>query len=127
MYSPLCLWILRRHSHTEVADRLFAMMKQHFESDSNNRVKGLEGFEDMVNKFMETFESQTEELLSEAGTIQTQIIDSAASPTHECHPTVTAAIELPRAALRAPHAHARPTRTRTRTRTNRFAHIAAPP
>jgi hypothetical protein len=59
------------------------MMKLHFESDSTARVKGLEGFEDMVTKFMETFESQTEELLSEAGTIQTQMIDSAASPTQQ--------------------------------------------
>jgi hypothetical protein len=58
---------VRRHSHTEIADRLFAMMKLHFESDSTARVGGnLLCFEDMYAKFVQTFADQKEELSSEA-------------------------------------------------------------
>ena len=63
---------VRRHSHTEIADRLFSIMKTHFESDSNARVTGMEGFDQMESKFRKSFESCAEELQSEAETLRTE-------------------------------------------------------
>jgi hypothetical protein len=44
------------HSHTEIADRLFALMKKLFETDSASTVKGgIYSFEELEVKLRETF------------------------------------------------------------------------
>ena len=43
------------HSHTEIADRLFAVMKKLFESDSNARVGPLESFADLERELRQSF------------------------------------------------------------------------
>jgi hypothetical protein len=59
------------------------MMKLHFESDSTARVGGnLLCFDDMVTKFGKTFADQQEELLSEAGTLQTHRLGHAFRRAH---------------------------------------------
>ena len=58
---------MRRHSHTEIADRLFSLMKKHFESDNATRVLGCQGFDDMVKKFTDSFSANTEAVQGEAG------------------------------------------------------------
>ena len=44
-----------RHSHTEIADRLFSLMKRLFESDSAARVRGLGCPSELLEKLEETF------------------------------------------------------------------------
>ena len=43
------------HSHTEIADRLFSVMKRLFESDSNQRVGPLESFADLERELRASF------------------------------------------------------------------------
>jgi hypothetical protein len=43
------------HSHTEIADRLFAILKKLFDADSNARVGPLETFAELESKLRETF------------------------------------------------------------------------
>ena len=44
-----------RHSHTELSDRLFSLMKRMFETDSSNRVLGINTFTEMAGKLKEEF------------------------------------------------------------------------
>lgn len=48
------------HSHTETADRLFALLKRHFESDSRHRVTGMSSFVELTNKVWSEFENTCE-------------------------------------------------------------------
>ena len=50
------------HSHTEIADRLFAMMKKLFESDSAARVEGVPDFVELEKKLQNVFSSCKEML-----------------------------------------------------------------
>ena len=50
------------HSHTEIADRLFAMLKGLFESDNNARVLGVPDFPFLEAKMQEVFKSSKEML-----------------------------------------------------------------
>ena len=75
---------MRRHSHTEIADRLFSIMQLHFESDSANRCTGVEGFDDMICKFTESFSKSPETVKGEAGSLQTSTRAAAAGPTTVC-------------------------------------------
>ena len=44
------------HSHTEIADRLFALMKKLFETDSSSHVEGgIQSFEELEEKLKDTF------------------------------------------------------------------------
>lgn len=47
---------LRRHSHTEIADRLFSLMKRLFESDSSARVQGIGSCESLAQRIQAEFE-----------------------------------------------------------------------
>lgn len=53
------------HSHTEVADRLFAIMKRLFESDDQTRVKGIQDFPTLFVQLREELKCEREELLFE--------------------------------------------------------------
>lgn len=44
-----------RHSHTEIADRLFSLMKRIFDSDSAARVRGVGCASELLHKLTETF------------------------------------------------------------------------
>lgn len=48
------------HSHTETADRLFALLKRHFESDSRHRVAGMNSFVELTNKVEAEFANTCE-------------------------------------------------------------------
>ena len=48
------------HSHTEVADRLFSLIKRHFESDSAQRVAPLEDFVELMQKITADFAQEAE-------------------------------------------------------------------
>ena len=48
------------HSHTEVADRLFAIIKRIFESDGAHRVVGVEDFPALIQKIEAEFQKETE-------------------------------------------------------------------
>ena len=54
-----------RHSHTEIADRLFALMKKLFETDSAARVSGVGCPSDMMAKLEEVFAACDEEFALE--------------------------------------------------------------
>lgn len=47
--------MFRRHSHTEIADRLFSLTKRLFESDSGARVQRVGSFECLASKLAEEF------------------------------------------------------------------------
>ena len=49
------------HSHTEIADRLFALMKKLFESDSNVRVRPVQDFVELEGRLREVFAKAKEE------------------------------------------------------------------
>lgn len=51
------------HSHTEIADRLFSLMKRLFESDSRTRVQGIGSFEKLAQKIQEEFQKCPESFL----------------------------------------------------------------
>lgn len=56
--APTCsnqYTLVGRHSHTEIADRLFSLMKRLFESDSAARVRGLGCPSELLEKLEETF------------------------------------------------------------------------
>ena len=48
------------HSHTEVADRLFSLIKRHFESDGAHRVTPIEDFVSLIQKISEDFAQEAE-------------------------------------------------------------------
>ena len=48
------------HSHTEVADRLFSLIKRHFESDGAHRVTPIEDFVSLIQKVSEDFAQEAE-------------------------------------------------------------------
>ena len=48
------------HSHTEVADRLFSVIKQLFESDTAHRVTPIEDFPSLIPKIEAAFQKETE-------------------------------------------------------------------
>lgn len=48
------------HSHTEVADRLFSIIKRLFESDGAHRVNPIESFPDLIVKLEAAFASEAE-------------------------------------------------------------------
>jgi hypothetical protein len=52
-----CSCALRRHSHTEIADRLFSLMKRLFESDSRARVGGIGSVESLAQGIQAEFET----------------------------------------------------------------------
>ena len=56
-----------RHSHTEIADRLFSLMKRLFETDGAARVRGVGCFAELEEKLREEFESCKEEFDMEFG------------------------------------------------------------
>jgi hypothetical protein len=54
------------HSHTEIADRLFGIMKKIFDTDSNTRVSGgVASFTDLIEKLEEVFKACPEQKLFE--------------------------------------------------------------
>ena len=53
------------HSHTEIADRLFGLMKRLFETDSSARCTGVGSFEELEQKLRETFASCPEQFKME--------------------------------------------------------------
>ena len=56
------LWFMFEsgHSHTEIADRLFAIMKRLFDSDSNVRVRPVQSFVELEARLREVFGSAKE-------------------------------------------------------------------
>ena len=50
------------HSHTEVADRLFSIMKRLFESDSQSRVGGIQSIPELLEKLRHEFRNEKETL-----------------------------------------------------------------
>ena len=48
------------HSHTEIADRLFSMLKKHFCSDSNARVMGMQDVPELVERLQHEFKDVKE-------------------------------------------------------------------
>ena len=48
------------HSHTEVADRLFSIIKRLFESDGAHRVNPIESFPDLIGKIEHEFQKEAE-------------------------------------------------------------------
>lgn len=48
------------HSHTEVADRLFSLMKKIFEADGAHRVAGVQDIPELVEKLQEVFAKEVE-------------------------------------------------------------------
>lgn len=48
------------HSHTEVADRLFSLMKKLFESDGPHRVIGIQDIPQLIEKLTEVFSKEVE-------------------------------------------------------------------
>lgn len=50
-----------RHSHTEIADRLFSLMKRFFETDSQTRAGRVTGFNELQEKLQEAFSECPEE------------------------------------------------------------------
>lgn len=62
-HSHVCAYTRScRHSHTEIADRLFSLMKRIFETDSSARVQGVNTFVDMESRLREEFGNCPEEL-----------------------------------------------------------------
>ena len=57
------LWFMfmAGHSHTEIADRLFALMKKLFESDSGARVRPVQDFVELESRLREVFDKAKEE------------------------------------------------------------------
>ena len=55
----------RRHSHTEIADRLFSLLKRLFDSDSTSRVQGVGSFQTLAIKIQEEFKTCPEDLVME--------------------------------------------------------------
>lgn len=53
------------HSHTEVADRLFSIMKRLFETDSQSRVSGIQDIPELVSRLQAEFHKEKEKLLFE--------------------------------------------------------------
>jgi hypothetical protein len=54
-----------RHSHTEIADRLFSMLKKIFDTDSGTRVTGVGGFAGLAKGMEKVFEKCDETLKRE--------------------------------------------------------------
>ena len=54
-YSQTPVSLSSRHSHTEIADRLFSLMKRLFESDSGSRVGGVGCPSELMGKLDEVF------------------------------------------------------------------------
>ena len=48
------------HSHTEVADRLFSIIKRFFESDGAHRVNPIEDFPTLIDRVAEAFAGEAE-------------------------------------------------------------------
>lgn len=48
------------HSHTEICDRLFAVIKRHFESDGRHRVEAIDSFPELFQKLEKEFEGSAE-------------------------------------------------------------------
>lgn len=53
------------HSHTEIADRLFSLMKRTFQTDSSARVTGVGSFADLEKKLRQTFAQCPEDFFME--------------------------------------------------------------